>query len=105
MKTWIKDIQDRATESARSLEWHTFDRFEIERKPMWLEHMDEEVSEMRLRYLQLMRNWDLICNAKDTPSPVLSHCSVPHYHEAEHFLATNNSTSGKIAKKQVWLLC
>lgn len=53
----------------------------------------------------MMRNWDFIWNAKDTPGPVLSQASVPHYHEAERFLATNDSTSGKITKRQVWLLC
>ena len=53
----------------------------------------------------MRRNWNFIWNAKDTPSAALSQTSVPHYHEAELSLATNGSTSGKITKKQVWLLC
>ena len=36
---------------------------------------------------------------------MVSWSSVPHYHEAELFLATNSSTSGKIAKEQAGLLC
>lgn len=102
----VKGILNRETSSARSLEWHTLDKFKAQREHQWGWSMQLKkpiASDWGLTAVR--RNWNFIWNAKDTPSAALSQISVPHYHEAELSLATNGSTSGKITKKQVWRPC
>lgn len=62
---------------------------------MWLEYMDEEDVARDELYYGHDENWGFYLKS----SPGLSQSRDPHYHEAELFLATNGSTSGKITIK------
>lgn len=53
----------------------------------------------------IIHNGNFAYKAEAAPGPVTSESSVPHYHGAKPFLATKKYTSGKIAGKQIWLLC